>query len=44
VLLVLGSLTGLILWISLPRRRVLGIVALVVGILASLGTYFFLVP
>lgn len=44
VLLVLGSLTGLILWISLPRRRTLGIVALVVGIAASLSTYFFLVP
>ncbi len=43
-LLVLGSLTGLILWISLPRRRALGIVALVVGVAASLSTYFFLVP
>jgi hypothetical protein len=44
VLLVLGSLTGLILWISLPRRRALGIVALTVGVAASLATYFFLVP
>lgn len=44
LLLVLGSLTGLILWISLPRRRALGIVALLVGIAASLSTYFYLVP
>lgn len=44
VLLVLGSLTGLILWISLPKRRALGIVALIVGVAASLSTYFFLVP
>jgi len=44
VLLVLGSLTGLILWISLPRRRTLGIVALSVGLLSSLATYWLLVP
>ncbi len=44
ILLVLGSLTGLILWISLPRRRVLGIIALSVGLLSSVTTYWFLVP
>src|SRR6185503_17592281 len=44
ILLVLGSLTGLILWISLPRRRALGIVALALGLLASLATYVLLVP
>lgn len=44
ILLVIGSLTGLILWISLPRRRAMGIVALSVGILCSAATYFFLVP
>ena len=44
VLLVLGSLTGLILWISLPRRRALGIAALCVGLLGSAATYCLLVP
>lgn len=44
VLLVLGSLTGLILWISLPRRRALGLVALCIGVLSSLATYWLLVP
>jgi hypothetical protein len=44
VLLVLGSLTGLILWISLPRRRAIGIVALLAGLLGSLATYRMLVP
>lgn len=44
VLLVLGSLTGLILWISLPRRRALGILALSVGLLSSAATYWLLVP
>jgi hypothetical protein len=43
-LLVLGSLTGLILWISLPRRRALGILALSVGLLSSAATYWLLVP
>ena len=44
VLLVLGSLTGLILWISLPRRRALGLAALAVGLLSSAATYWWLVP
>jgi hypothetical protein len=44
ILLVLGSLTGLILWISLPRRRALGIVALTVGLVSSGVTYWLLVP
>jgi len=44
VLLVLGSLTGLILWISLPRRRALGLLALTAGLLSSLGTYWLLIP
>jgi hypothetical protein len=44
VLLVFGSLTGLILWISLPRRRAVGIVALAVGLLSSLAIYGLLVP
>jgi hypothetical protein len=43
-LLVLGSLTGLVLWISLPKRRALGILALSVGILSAAATYWFLVP
>jgi uncharacterized protein len=44
ILLVVGSLTGLILWISLPRRRKLGLVALAVGLLSTALTYLLLVP
>lgn len=44
VLLVLASLTGLILWQSLPKRRVLGLVALVVSIGGVVGVYAMLVP
>src|SRR5258708_35435698 len=44
VLLGLGSLTGLILWISLPRRRPLGIPAICVGLLLSAATSCMLVP
>lgn len=44
ILLVLGSLTGLMLWISLPKRRALGIVVLTLGLLSSLATYWLLVP
>jgi hypothetical protein len=44
ILLVVGALTGLILCISLPRRRKLGLAALAAGLLVSLGTYWLLVP
>lgn len=44
-LLLLGaSLTGLTLWISLPRRRRVGLAALAVGLFASALTYVLLVP
>jgi hypothetical protein len=44
ILLLSASFTGLFLWISLPRRRRVGLVALAVGLLASLLTYLLLVP
>ena len=37
ILLALGALSGLVLWMSLPRRRVAGIVALLAGIGAAVG-------
>ena len=44
ILLLGASLTGLTLWISLPRRRRVGLAALAVGLLASATTYFLFVP
>lgn len=42
--LLFSSLSGLVLWISLPKRRTLGIIALVVSVAGCLGVYFWLVP
>lgn len=44
ILLVLISLTGIIMWIVLPKRRMLGIVSLVAGMVVSLAIYWWLVP
>lgn len=44
LLLVIGSLSGLLLWISLPRRRKLGLAALAAGLVSTLATYALLVP
>lgn len=44
ILLMAAGLTGLTLWISLPRRRRVGLAALAVGLSASLLTYVILVP
>ncbi len=39
-----GSLTGILMWIGLPRRRTLGIIALAVSIASCLGLYWLFVP
>jgi len=44
VFLFLASLSGLILWISLPRRRRIGVSALIAGVTLSLVVYWWCVP
>jgi len=44
ILLLAASLSGLTLWISLPRRRRVGVAALAVGLFVSVLTYLLLVP
>jgi len=44
LLIVLASVTGLILWLALPKRRKLGIAWLVLGVGASVGFYWAMVP
>lgn len=43
-LILIAAVTGVILWMVLPKRRTLGIVFLVVGTLVVIGIYFLLVP
>jgi hypothetical protein len=43
-LIVVGALTGFMLWWHLPKRRRLGTAALLIRFLASLAVYFLLVP
>jgi hypothetical protein len=42
--IVLACATGIVLWLALPRRRVLGFVALAVGVLSTIGIIYALVP
>lgn len=44
VLLIVGSITGLIMWFGLPRRRRWGVVALLTGIVFCLTIYLAFVP
>ena len=44
ILLVVASITGIVLWQSLPKRRALGFVALGVSAIAMVGVYVALVP
>jgi hypothetical protein len=43
-LILLASITGIILWIALPKRRKLGILALVLGTALTVALYLTLVP
>jgi hypothetical protein len=44
IFLFLASLTGIVLWVSLPRRRRIGVTALIGGVVLSLLAYWCLVP
>jgi uncharacterized protein len=43
-LVALACVTGLILWITLPKRRKLGIIALIIGIAGTIVVYLIFVP
>ena len=42
--IVLACATGIVLWLALPRRRLLGFIALAVGVLGTIGIIVALVP
>jgi hypothetical protein len=44
IVLCFASLSGLILWTALPKRRTLGLIALTLSISLCLACYFWLVP
>ena len=44
IMVVVACGTGIVLWLALPRRRVLGAFALVLGIAGTLAIYHWLVP
>ena len=44
ILIVLACVTGFILWLALPKRRLFGIMVLMLGTLGTLLTYWALVP
>lgn len=44
ILLFLGCVTGLIIFVALTKRRVLGVTALAAGALACVGVYIWMVP
>jgi uncharacterized protein len=44
LLLLFASLSGLILWLSIPKRRTLGLLALSLSLILCLATYFLLTP
>lgn len=44
ILLLLGALTGITLWIALPKRRTLGLIALGLGVGVCVVVYLLIVP
>ena len=44
ILLLLGALTGITLWIALPKRRTLGLIALGLGVGICVVVYLLVVP
>jgi len=44
LLLIFISLTGLVLWCVLPKRRTLGIISLASGIVIVIGVYLWMIP
>jgi uncharacterized protein len=44
LLIVLACVTGIVLWLALPRRRTVGLIALGVGLVGTVGVFYVLVP
>ena len=44
VCLLIAGITGIILWLATPKRRKLGLIALVIGLVVFVGAYLALVP
>lgn len=44
ILIVMACATGMVLWLVLPRRRIVGALALALGVLGTVLIYHFLVP
>lgn len=44
ILIVIACFTGVVLWMVLPKRRKIGVAALVLGTFVSLAVYWWLVP
>jgi hypothetical protein len=42
--LLVACLSGIVLWLAVPKRRMLGLVALLIGLLGWCAAYFFYVP
>ena len=44
VCLLVACISGIVLWLAVPKRRILCLIALLIGLLAWCGAYFFCVP
>ncbi len=44
ICLLLACLTGIVLWLATPKRRILGLIALLIGLLGWCGAYLLCVP
>jgi len=44
VCLLVACISGIVLWLAVPKRRILGLIALLIGLLAWCGAYFLCVP
>jgi len=44
IVIILAAITGVILWLALPKRRKLGIVATVLGLVICIAFYWMVVP
>jgi uncharacterized protein len=44
ICLFLACITGIFLWLATPKRRILGLIALLIGLLAWCGAYLFCLP
>jgi len=44
VCLLVACISGIVLWLAVPKRRILGLIALLIGLLAWCGAYFLCIP